>query len=163
MARNSNHSMSWSLILARKDRVLLYWNHDRYYITSRCNLVYLKNTLREKWNAIVPRVRVWIWSDGTIAHRISVRRIVKSSSSCTLGFIVNVVTKSRANDKDSVSSAKTRSAPSLRLSKDKTTVVCIYFSLVLHKTFWFAYTLNVLGSTVTHCLGSLQGSLPISW
>lgn len=70
-------------------------------------------TLSEKWDAIVLRVRERIMSDRTIANGVSVRRIVETPTALALDRVVDVVTKSIANDENSFSSAEPRSASSL--------------------------------------------------
>ena len=122
---------------------------------SQVKMHLLEITFGKKWNAIVFNVRKRILTDWAIAYWIAISCVVKTSTSLALVRVVNVVAKSIATDEHSFTTAKTRSASSLR-----STVFIQIINFTLPHSFIiiysFIFTCNVKGSTVTQCCGSLQ-------
>ena len=71
--------------------------------------------LRENGDAIIAGGRERKLTPRTVADGIAVRRVIKSPSSAAVDWVIDVVTKAVAADKDSASSAQTRTAPTLLL------------------------------------------------
>jgi hypothetical protein len=80
----------------------------------------LEITLREQRNAIVfGAVGKRILSDGTIAYRISIGRVIKTSTSLTFKWIVDVMAEASPANENSFFLTETQSASTLKSSDKK--------------------------------------------